>query len=65
VFKNGVLRKIFGSKWEKVVGDCRKLNSDELRGLYSPNIIQVTKSSRIKWVGHGALMGEKITATEF
>jgi len=34
VFKNGVLRKIFGPKWEEVTGDWKKLHNDELSDLY-------------------------------
>jgi hypothetical protein len=40
VFKNGVLRRIFGLKREEVAGGCRKLNNEELHNLYpSPNVI--------------------------
>jgi len=35
------------------------LHKEELRDLYSsPSVIPVTKSRRIKWVGHVARMGE-------
>jgi hypothetical protein len=54
-----VLRRIFGSKGEKVRGDWRKLDNDGLYHFYSsPNIIRVIRSSRIKWAGHVACMGE-------
>jgi hypothetical protein len=44
VFENRVWRKIFGSKWEKMVGDWRKLHSDELHNMCtSPNIIMLIK----------------------
>jgi hypothetical protein len=37
--------------------DCNNFN--ELHNLYSsPNIVRVIKSSRIRWVGHVACMGE-------
>jgi hypothetical protein len=40
-------------------GSWRKLHNDELHSLYSsPNIIRVIKSMRMRWVGHGAHMGE-------
>jgi len=41
VFKNGVLREIFGSKRDEVRGERRKLLNKKLYDLYcSPNIIQ-------------------------
>ena len=37
----------------------RRLHNEELNDLYSsPNIIQVLKSRRMRWVGHIACMGE-------
>jgi len=30
VFKNGVLRKIFGPKRDEVIGECRRLHNEEL-----------------------------------
>jgi hypothetical protein len=40
VFKNRVLRKIFGLKRDEVTGEWRKLHNEELYALYSsPNII--------------------------
>jgi hypothetical protein len=40
VFKNRVLRRIFGPKRDEVTGEWRKLHSVELHILYSsPNII--------------------------
>jgi hypothetical protein len=35
VFENGVLRKVFGSKKERVTGEWRKLHTAELHNLYS------------------------------
>jgi len=59
VFENRVLRRIFGHKRDEVTGKWRKLHNEELNDLYSsPNIIQVTKSRRMRWVGHVAHMGE-------
>jgi hypothetical protein len=58
VFENSVWRKIFGPKREED-GSWRKLHNDELHSLYSsPNIVKVIKSSRMRWAGHVARMGE-------
>ena len=60
VFENRVLRKILGSKRGEVVGEWRKLHIEELNDHYSPpNIIRVIKSSRMRWAGHVARMGEE------
>ena len=60
VFENRVLRRIFGHKRGEVTGDWRKLHNEELTDLFlSPNIIQVIKLRRIRWLGHVAHMGER------
>jgi len=42
--QNGVLRRIFGTKKDEVIGERRKLHNEQLNELYfSPNIIQVIK----------------------
>ena len=59
MFENRVLRRVFGSKRDKVTGEWRKLHNEDLRDLYSlPNIVRVVKSRRMKWAGHVARMGE-------
>ena len=58
VFKNRVLRRICGSKWDKVKGEWRKLHNEELNDLSLPSIIQVIISRRMRWVGHVAHMVE-------
>jgi hypothetical protein len=58
VFENGVLRGIFGPK-RKEEGSWIKLHNDELLSLhYSPNIVRVIKSRRMRWAGHVARMEE-------
>jgi hypothetical protein len=60
VFENRVLRRIFGTKRDGVTGGWRKLYNEELRNLYySPSIIRIIKSRRMRWTGHVARMGEK------
>jgi hypothetical protein len=58
VFKNRVLRRIFGPKREED-GSWRKLHNVELHNQdSSPNIVRVIKSRRMRWAGHVARMGE-------
>jgi hypothetical protein len=58
VFENGVLRRIFGPKRDEVTGVCRKLHNEELHNLnFSPNIIKVIKSNRVRWAVHIARIG--------
>jgi hypothetical protein len=43
-----------------LTGGLRKLHNEELRDLYfSPSIIRMIKSRRMRWVGHVARMGEE------
>jgi hypothetical protein len=60
VFKNRVLKRIFGPKRDEVTGEWRKLHNQELHLLYSsPNIIKQIKSRGMRWAGHVARMGEE------
>jgi hypothetical protein len=61
--ENRVLRRIFGPKRDEVTGEWRKLHDEELRDLYySPSIIRIIKSRRMRWAGHVARMGERRNA---
>ena len=45
VYENMVLRRIFGPRRDKVMGEWRRLHNEELNDLYSsPNIVRVIKS---------------------
>jgi hypothetical protein len=60
VFENRMLRRIFGLKMDKVMGEWRKLHNEELRDLYySSSIIRMIKSTRMRWTGNIARMEEK------
>jgi hypothetical protein len=60
VSENGVLRGMFGPKRDEVTGYWRKQNNQELHNLYfSPDIIRMITSRRMRWAGHVARMGER------
>jgi len=52
VFKNMVLRRIFGPRRDEVTGEWRRLHNEEL-------IVRVIKSRRMRWAGHVARMGDE------
>jgi len=59
-FGNRALRKIFGPKRDKVTGQWRKLQNEELSDLYSsPKIVRVINREKMSWVGHVACKGER------
>ena len=48
-----------GLRGTKVTGEWRKVRNEELNGLYSPNIVRVIKSRRMRWAGHVARIGRR------
>jgi hypothetical protein len=56
VFENRVLRRIFGSKRDEVTGGWRKLNNVFIL-YFSPSIIRMIQSRRMRWARHVAQMG--------
>jgi hypothetical protein len=59
-FGNRVLRKIFVSKEDKVMGGRRKLYNGEFRDFHSSLvIIRMIKSRRMRWTEHVARMGRR------
>jgi hypothetical protein len=62
VFENRVLRRIFGTKREKVAGDWRRLHNEELHNLYASTIaIKMIKSRKSRWAVHMARTREMIS----
>jgi hypothetical protein len=60
VFENRVPRRVFGPKRDEVIGGWRKLHNEELHNLYfSPSIIKIIKSRRMRWAGHVTRMREE------
>jgi hypothetical protein len=57
VFENWALR-MFGPKRDEGTGKWRILHNEELNYLYSPTIVRVIKSRRMRWAGHVARMEE-------
>jgi hypothetical protein len=53
------MRKTFGPKEEELIEDWRKLLNGDLHDSCSPDIIWLIKSTRRKWAGYVARMGEK------
>jgi hypothetical protein len=60
-----VLRRIFGNKRDEVIGEWRRLHNKELCAVYSPNIIRVIKSRRLRQAGHVARGGRGEVHTGF
>jgi hypothetical protein len=55
VFESRVLRRIFGTKRDKMIGGLRKCQNEELYNLYSsPNITGMFKLRRMRWTGYVA-----------
>jgi hypothetical protein len=63
VFENRVLRRIFRTKREEVVGVWGNPHNEELQNLYSsPSTIRMIKPRNIRWAGHVECMGAKWNA---
>jgi cytochrome c2 len=60
VFENVILKKYSNQRGMKKQREWRKWHNEKLHKFYaSPNIISQIKSSRMRWAGHVARMGEE------
>jgi hypothetical protein len=60
VLENRVLRGIFGPKRDEVTREWRKLHNEKLQDLYfSPTIVRLINTRRMRWAGRAARMEEK------
>jgi hypothetical protein len=60
VFEKRVLSRIFGPKRGEIIGNWRKLHNKELHCLYwSPSVIKLIRSRKMRWAGHVTLVEEK------
>ena len=53
-----LLRRIFRPRRDEVTGKWRRLHNEVNDLYFSPNIVRVIKSRRMRWGGHVAHMGE-------
>jgi hypothetical protein len=59
-FANRVLRRIFGTKRDEIIGGLRKFHNEEFHSMYSfPDIIRMIKSRRMRWAVHVARTGRR------
>jgi len=59
VFRNMVLREVFGSKEKEEIVGLRKLHSEQLHNVHcAPNRIRVIQSRMMAWAGHVTHMRE-------
>jgi hypothetical protein len=65
VFENSVLSRIFGPKRGEVTGEWRKRHNELRDRFFSPNIVRVIKSRRMRWAGYVARMGRGVACTGF
>ena len=66
VSENRVLGRIFGPKRDEVTREWRKLHNRELNDLhFSPHIVRMIKSRRMRWTGHVARMGREEACKRF
>jgi hypothetical protein len=62
VFENRGLRRILGTKLDREERGWRNLHNEELHKLFSSqSVIRIIKSRRMRWAGHVARMGRKLT----
>jgi hypothetical protein len=59
-FENRVLNKLFRSEKNEIIRNCIRLHVDKIYNLhYSPNVVRMTKSRRIRWARYEACIRRK------
>jgi hypothetical protein len=61
VFEKRVPRRIFGPRRDEITGGWRKMHTEELQNVSSPNIIKMIKSRSLRWARYVARMGRRGT----
>jgi hypothetical protein len=60
VFEDRVLKRAFWPMRDEITGEWRKPHNGKLNDLYySPNIVRVIKSRRMRWTGQVSCTGER------
>ena len=58
--ENRVLRRIFRPERNRLTQEWKRLHNEQLYALcFSPNIIRVIKSRRLRWTGYVAHIGKR------
>jgi hypothetical protein len=57
--ENRVLRKLFGSKRDEVMGEWRRLHNEEFYYIHLPKNYRLLKPRIMRWVRHVARMGNR------
>jgi hypothetical protein len=65
LFEYRVLRRMFGSKRDEVIGEWRNLHNEELHNLYSSPNTRMTNSRWMRWEGHVARVGIRVMYEEY
>jgi hypothetical protein len=61
-----VLGRTHGQKRDEIIAGSRKIRNEKLYNFqFSPNMMKIIKSRRMKWTEHVACMGRRETCIRF